>query len=178
MRAFCSSVPATTTGLRPKMLRCTADAPLKAAPDSAMACIITDASVMPRPGSAVLLGHRDAEPPPLDDRTEELLRKPAVVVALVPVLRPEVLAEASDRLADGALLLAQRDSRAVRGHRRRYVAHSSVSLSGGNPDTESTVSEARTRARRRAITRAGRPTFAAPPDAPFSIAASASAKSE
>ena len=101
MRAFCSSVPATTTGLRPKMLRCTADAPLKAAPDSAMACIITDASVMPRPGSAVLLGHRDAEPPALDNGAEELLRELAVVVAFVPVLRPEVLAQAPDRLADG-----------------------------------------------------------------------------
>jgi hypothetical protein len=49
MRAFCSSVPNTTTGLSPKMFMCTADAPEKPAPDSAIACIITAASEMPRP---------------------------------------------------------------------------------------------------------------------------------
>jgi hypothetical protein len=48
-RRFCSSVPNTTTGLRPKMFMCTAEAPEKAAPDSAIACIITAASVIPRP---------------------------------------------------------------------------------------------------------------------------------
>ncbi|MCY1510717.1 hypothetical protein D9M68_451050 [compost metagenome] len=49
IRCFCSSLPNTTTGLRPKMFMCTAEAPLMPAPDSAMACIITVASVMPRP---------------------------------------------------------------------------------------------------------------------------------
>ena len=49
MRCFCSSVPNTTTGLRPKMFMCTAEAPDKPAPDSAMVCIMTAASVMPRP---------------------------------------------------------------------------------------------------------------------------------
>ena len=49
MRFFCSGVPNTTTGFKPKMFMCTADAPEKPAPDSAMACIITAASVMPRP---------------------------------------------------------------------------------------------------------------------------------
>ena len=48
-RAFCSSLPNTTTGLRPKMFMCSAEAPENAAPDSAMACIITAASVMPSP---------------------------------------------------------------------------------------------------------------------------------
>src|SRR5262249_27002371 len=38
-----------TTGCRPKMFMCTADAPDIAAPDSAIACIIRAASVMPRP---------------------------------------------------------------------------------------------------------------------------------
>ncbi len=48
-RRFCSSVPNTTTGLRPKMFMCTAEAPEKAAPDSAMVCIMMAASVMPSP---------------------------------------------------------------------------------------------------------------------------------
>ena len=48
-RAFCSSVPNTTTGLSPKMFICSAEAPENAAPDSAMACIITAASAMPSP---------------------------------------------------------------------------------------------------------------------------------
>ena len=48
MRAFCCSVPNTTTGCRPKMFMCTDDAPAMAAPDSATARIITAASVMPR----------------------------------------------------------------------------------------------------------------------------------
>jgi hypothetical protein len=42
-------VPNTTTGFRPKMFMCTAEAPENPAPDSAIACIITAASVMPRP---------------------------------------------------------------------------------------------------------------------------------
>ena len=49
MRRFCASVPNTTTGLRPKMLRWMADAPDMQAPDSATACIRIAASVMPRP---------------------------------------------------------------------------------------------------------------------------------
>ena len=48
-RRFCSSVPNTTTGFRPKMFMCTAEAPCMPAPDSAIACIISAASVMPRP---------------------------------------------------------------------------------------------------------------------------------
>ena len=48
-RRFCSSVPNITTGLSPKMFMCTADAPEKAAPDSAIACIMMAASVMPSP---------------------------------------------------------------------------------------------------------------------------------
>jgi hypothetical protein len=48
-RFFCSSVPYTTTGLSPKMFMCTAEAPEKPAPDSAMVCIMTAASVMPSP---------------------------------------------------------------------------------------------------------------------------------
>ena len=49
MRLFCSSVPNTTTGLSPKMFMCSAEAPDKPAPDCAIACIISAASVMPRP---------------------------------------------------------------------------------------------------------------------------------
>jgi hypothetical protein len=49
MRRFCSSVPNLTTGLRPKMFMCTADAPDMPAPDWAIACIMTAASVIPRP---------------------------------------------------------------------------------------------------------------------------------
>ena len=49
MRRFCSSVPNTTTGLRPKMFMCTVEAPENPAPDSAIACMSTAASVIPRP---------------------------------------------------------------------------------------------------------------------------------
>ena len=49
MRFFCSLLPNTTTGFRPKMFMCTAEAPENPAPDSAIACIITAASVMPSP---------------------------------------------------------------------------------------------------------------------------------
>jgi hypothetical protein len=49
MRFFCSSVPNTTIGLGPKMLRWMAEAPCRAAPDSATVCISSAASVMPRP---------------------------------------------------------------------------------------------------------------------------------
>jgi hypothetical protein len=49
MRFFCSSLPKTTIGLGPKMLRWIAEAPLKAAPDSATVCISSAASVMPSP---------------------------------------------------------------------------------------------------------------------------------
>ena len=48
-RFFCSSLPNTTTGFRPKMFMCTAEAPEKPAPDSAIACIMIAASVMPSP---------------------------------------------------------------------------------------------------------------------------------
>ena len=51
MRFFCSSVPNFTTGLGPKMLRWMAEAPCRAAPDSATVCIRIAASVMPRPES-------------------------------------------------------------------------------------------------------------------------------
>jgi hypothetical protein len=49
MRFFCSSLPNTTTGFSPKMFMCTADAPEKPAPDSAIVCIMIAASLMPRP---------------------------------------------------------------------------------------------------------------------------------
>jgi len=49
MRRFWSSVPNTATGLSPKMFMWIAEAPEKPAPDSATACIISAASVMPRP---------------------------------------------------------------------------------------------------------------------------------
>jgi hypothetical protein len=49
IRCFCSSVPKTATGLSPKTLMWTADAPDMPAPDSEIACIITAASLMPRP---------------------------------------------------------------------------------------------------------------------------------
>ena len=49
MRFFCSSLPNTTTGLSPKMFMCSAEAPERQAPDSAMVCIISAASVTPRP---------------------------------------------------------------------------------------------------------------------------------
>ena len=68
MRCFCSVVPNTTTGLSPKMLMWIAEAPDIAAPDSATACIMIAASVMPRPGAAVFLGHGDAEPGPRPSR--------------------------------------------------------------------------------------------------------------
>jgi hypothetical protein len=48
-RAFCSGVAYTTTGFRLKIFMCTADAPDMPAPDSAIVCIITAASVMPNP---------------------------------------------------------------------------------------------------------------------------------
>lgn len=48
-RRFCSSLPNTTTGCRPKMFMCTADAPDSPAPLAAMVCIISAASVMPSP---------------------------------------------------------------------------------------------------------------------------------
>ncbi len=49
MRFFWSSVPKTTTGFRPKIFMCTADAPEKPAPDSAIVCIMIAASVIPSP---------------------------------------------------------------------------------------------------------------------------------
>jgi len=48
-RFFCSSVPNTTTGCRPKMFMCTADAPDRPAPVAEMVCIISAASLIPRP---------------------------------------------------------------------------------------------------------------------------------
>jgi hypothetical protein len=48
-RRFCSALPKTTTGCRPKMFMCTADAPDRPAPVAEMVCIIKAASLMPRP---------------------------------------------------------------------------------------------------------------------------------
>jgi hypothetical protein len=48
-RCCWSSVPNRIIGSSPKMLMWTAEAPLIPAPLSAIACIITAASVMPRP---------------------------------------------------------------------------------------------------------------------------------
>jgi hypothetical protein len=56
MRAFCSAVPNTTTGIGPKMFICTADAPVMPAPDCAMACIITAASATPSPAPPTASG--------------------------------------------------------------------------------------------------------------------------
>ena len=49
MRRFCASLPKTTTGSRPKMFMWIEEAPVIAAPDSATACIMIAASVMPSP---------------------------------------------------------------------------------------------------------------------------------
>ena len=49
IRFFCSSLPNTTTGLSPKMFMCSAEAPERPAPDSAIVCIMIAASVTPRP---------------------------------------------------------------------------------------------------------------------------------
>ena len=49
MRCFCSWVPNSTTGCTLNTGMWTLDAPLMPAPDSAIACIITAASVMPSP---------------------------------------------------------------------------------------------------------------------------------
>ena len=56
MRSFCSWVPNSTTGCKPNTGRWMLDAPLMPAPDSATACIITAASVMPRPEPPNSLG--------------------------------------------------------------------------------------------------------------------------
>ena len=68
------------------MFMCTAEAPEKPAPDSAIACIITAASCDAEARAAELLRHGDAEPAVLGDRLVEVGREAALVVALQPVL--------------------------------------------------------------------------------------------
>src|SRR3954469_11548981 len=118
MRRFCSSVPKTTTGLRPKMFMCTVEAPEKPAPDSAIACIITAASVMPRPEPPNCSGLAMPSQPSLasawgpalvDERWVEAVRKVVLLrpVALEPIVVAEARAQLRDRLLDALLLGAE-----------------------------------------------------------------------
>ena len=59
-----ASVPNFTSGMGPKMFRWIAEAPEKPAPDSATACIITAASVRPRPAPPPLCGMAMPSQPP------------------------------------------------------------------------------------------------------------------
>ena len=63
IRFFCSSLPNTTTGFSPKMFMCKAEAPDMPAPDSAMVCIISAASVTPRPAPPYSCGMQTPSQP-------------------------------------------------------------------------------------------------------------------
>ena len=56
IRCFCSSVPNSSTGSRLKTGPWMVEAPVIPAPDSATACIMIAASVMPRPAPPTLSG--------------------------------------------------------------------------------------------------------------------------
>ena len=86
------------------MFMCTAEAPENPAPDSLMVCIISAASVMPRPGTAELGRHGDAEPARIGYCAVEVFRKTAVTITLEPVLRVELFAQFGDAIADGELV--------------------------------------------------------------------------
>ena len=79
------------------MFMCTADAPDMPAPDAAMVCIISAASVMPRPAPPYCLGHRDAEPAVARERLVKIGGKAAVGVLAQPVIGIEAGAEFFDR---------------------------------------------------------------------------------
>jgi hypothetical protein len=53
---LCSSLPNISTGFKPKIFICKAEAPLIPAPDSATACIISEASVIPKPAPPYFSG--------------------------------------------------------------------------------------------------------------------------
>jgi hypothetical protein len=65
MRCFCSCVPNTTMGLRPKTLMWMAEAPDMPAPDSATVRIMMAASVTPRPAPPYSSGMQMPSQPPL-----------------------------------------------------------------------------------------------------------------
>ena len=104
MRFFCSSLPNTTTGLSPKMFMCSAEAPDKPAPDSAMACIISAASVTPRPAPPYSSGMQTPSQPSSREGAVEVVREPAVAVLGEPVVVAEPRADLLDRVADRLLL--------------------------------------------------------------------------
>ena len=89
-RAFCSGVPFTTIGCGPKRLMCTVEAAAIPPPWLATSCIMIAASVTPRPAPAVFLRHGDAEPPAFGHRLMKFAGKPAVLVALQPVVVVEL----------------------------------------------------------------------------------------
>ena len=64
IRAFCSAVPNFTTGLSPKMFMWMAEAALAPPPDSAIACIMTVASVIPNPAPPTASGIAIPSQPP------------------------------------------------------------------------------------------------------------------
>src|SRR4051794_12583722 len=111
MRRFCASVPNTTTGSRPKMFMCTAEAPAMPAPDSAMVCIMSAASeeaegaigdragVMPDPEPALFFRLGPAGPAARRERLMEIVGEAALAVALQPIVVVEARADFRDRVA-------------------------------------------------------------------------------
>ena len=109
MRCFCSALPNTTTGLSPKMFMCSAEAPDIPAPDCAIVCIISAASVTPRPEPPYCSGNADAEPAGVRERTMEVVREAALAVLGEPIVGVEFLAHALDRAADRLLFGGERE---------------------------------------------------------------------
>ena len=107
MRRFCASVPNTTTGFRPKMLRWMAEAPDMQAPEFGHRLHQEGRLGDAETGAAVFLRHGDAEPVAFGHGGKERIREGRGPVALQPVGVVEAAAELQHLVADLLLLVGQ-----------------------------------------------------------------------
>ena len=91
------------------MFMCTAEAPEKPAPDSATACIISAASVMPSPAPPCSGGIAMPSQPASASARWKSCGKAAVAIARKPVVVGKARADLPDRVADLLLLRRERE---------------------------------------------------------------------
>ena len=118
-----SSDPWRTTGSMPKIDRWMAEQPFIAAPDAATSSRTIDASVMPRPAAAVLLGDGDADPTPFGHRPVEVPRELVVLVVVPPVGVVEAGAHGAHALADQLVIGVRQEVHALRLPRLAFARH-------------------------------------------------------
>ena len=113
------------------MFMCSAEAPDKPAPDSAIVCIMIAASVMPRPAPPYSSGMAMPSQPASAKARWKSCGKAAVAVLAQPVVVAEARADFLDRVADRLLLGGKREihgASCARVATRRFYSSTAMAL--------------------------------------------------